>query len=65
MNKLKPIIDKIAAATIVARDATQYWFSRMARLWIFAFAASLFFSALVFFSRPFPRPAIIWSSPTP
>jgi hypothetical protein len=55
MNKLKPIIDKIAAATIVARDATQYWFSRMARLWIFAFAASLFFSALVFFFAPLPK----------
>jgi hypothetical protein len=55
MNKLKPIMDKISAATVVARDATRYWFSRMARLWVFAFAASLLISALAFLFAPLPK----------
>jgi hypothetical protein len=55
MRKLQPIIDTIGSAAVKTRDLTRYWFSRLARLWLFLIAFAAVVSALAFFLLPYPR----------
>lgn len=54
-KKLKPILDKIGSAAAYTRDATRYWFSRLARLWAFLVAVAVLVSVLAYFFLPFQR----------
>lgn len=55
MRKLQPILDTIGSAAVKTRDLTRYWFSRLARLWLFLIAFALLASVLAFFFLPYPR----------